>query len=351
MLERVLTPEIAAHGVSQMLRAIRIFPLLLFSTGIMLFSTQADAQALNSAGVRWDPTNQASFFQPGPPGLVVRYNVESNTRTAEINIFNDFAGLQNVVVDCVTAGPEDTTLIAATLIFRNQSIQSRVLTYDARGQLSKAWDTGPQEVEAIAYSRDDDAVFVLGKGGVLERADAPEDPLLVEYSLDGQVLKSMVPAGVLKNRKDPFAAGSLVGQPVLRVTKNRISFYAPKNREAFTLERSNGNSAYMDISDSVSEFSTREGYHLAQTHHVDFTDNGDIVLELLLGKDNDPGHALDVVRVSLKTGAAESVREAFDDARFWFVGIENGRYLYLADGRHPYIQAPASQELVPLEAN
>jgi hypothetical protein len=269
---------IAADGASQMLRANRIFPLLFLSTITTLPGTQAGAQAMNSAGVQWDPTNQVVFFEPGPPGLVVRSSADGNGRSTEIDIFNDFAGLQNVYVDSATAGPESMSLIAATLGFGNQTIQSKVLTYDSSGQLLKVWDITPQRAEAIAYSRDDDAVFVLGEGGNSKGPGASDNALLVEYSRDGQLLKSMVPAGALKNRENPFAAGPLVGEPVLRVTKNRISFYAPKNREAFTLERTNGNSAHMDISDAVNEFSTKDGYHLVQTHHVDFTDSGDIVL-------------------------------------------------------------------------
>ena len=333
-----------------MFRAIHIVSLLLLSTEITLFGTRAGAQALNSAGARWDSTNQVLFFEPGPPGLLVRSDVDGNGRSAEIDIFKDFAGLQNIYVDSVTAGPEGTTLIAATLSFRNQTVQSRVLTYGASGQLLKTWDAAPQEVEAIAYSRDDDAIFILGEGGVPKGPEAPDNPVLVEYSRDGQLLKSMIPAGALKQSGDPFAAGSLTGEPVLRVTKNRISFYAPKNREVFTWDRTSGKSAYLDISDIVDEFSTKDGYRLAQTHHVDFTDGGDIVLELLLGKDTDLGYAIEVARVSLKTGATASVHKTFNDARLWFIGIENGEYLYLSDGQHLYIQSPASQELTPLDA-
>jgi hypothetical protein len=333
-----------------MLRAIHIVSLLLLSAGITFLSTGAGAQALNSAGARWDSTNQLLFLEPGQPGLVVRSNRDGNGHSAEIDIFNDFAGLQSVYVDSVTAGPEGTTLIAATLSFRDQTIQARVLTYGSSGQLLTAWDAAPQQVEAIAYSRYDDAIFILGEGGVRKGPEAPGDPVPIEYSRDGQFLKSMIPAGALKTCGDAFAASSLTGGPVLRVTKNRISFYAPKNREAFTWDRSNGKSTYLNISDIVEEFSTKDGYCLAQTHHVDFTDDGDIVLELLLGKDNDPGYAVDVVRVSLTTGAAASVHTTFNDARLWFVGIDDGGYLYLSGGQRLYIQSPASQQLTPLVA-
>jgi hypothetical protein len=333
-----------------MLRAIRRFSLLLLlETGITLFSAQAGAQALNSAGVRWDSTNQVLFFEPGLPGLVVRSHADGAGRRAEIDISKDFAGLQNVYVDSVTAAPEGTTLIAATLSFRNYTAQSMILTYDSSGQLLKTWDTMSQQVEAIAYSRDDDAVFVLGEGGAPNGPNAPLDPLLVEYSRDGRVLKSLIPAGMLRDGGDSLRASSQVGEPALRITKNRIYFYAPKNRETCIIERTKVGFAYWDISEVVADLSTEDGYHLVQTHHVDFSDDGDIVLELLLGNDSSHSYVLDLVRLNIETGEGASVHKSFNDARLWFVGIENGKYLYLADGKDLYIQPSAAQEPAPLD--
>ena len=333
-----------------MLRAIRVFSLLLLSTGITLLSTQAGAQALNSAGVRWDSTNQVLFLEPGLPGLVVRSDVDGNGHSTEIDIFKDFAGLQNVHVDGVTAGPEGATIIAAALSFRNQTAQSMILTYDSSGQLLKTWDTMSQQVEAIAYSRDDDAVFVLGEGGVPKGPNAPLDPLLVEYSRDGRVLKSLIPAGALRDGGNSFTASSQVGEPALRITKDRIYFYAPKNREACILERAKVGSAYLDVSEAVADLSTEDGYHLVQTHHVDFSDDGEIVLELLLGNDSSHSYALDVVRVNIESEEAASVHKTFNNAQLWFVGIENGKYLYLADGKNLFVQTPAAHEPAPLDA-
>ena len=87
----------------------------------------------------------------------------------------------------------------------------------------------------------------------------------------------------------------------------------------------------------------------AETHHVDFSDDGDIVLELLLGNDNSHSYMLDVVRVNIESGEAASVHKTFNDARLWFVGTENGKYLYLAGGKNLYIQSSAAQEPVPLD--
>ena len=51
-----------------------------------------------------------------------------------------------------------------------------------------------------------------------------------------------------------------------------------------------------------------DGYHLVQVHALDFTDDGDIVLELL--RSNDVDYTRDVVRINIKSGEAFSVRKA-----------------------------------------
>ena len=74
-------------------------------------------------------------------------------------------------------------------------------------------------MEAIAYSQDDDALFILGERSLPDGPYAPNYPLLVEYSRDGNVQKVMIPAGALKNGGDPSIQGGLVGETTLRVRK------------------------------------------------------------------------------------------------------------------------------------
>ena len=79
----------------------------------------------------------------------------------------------------------------------NANIRETILTYDSSGKLLKSWDPAPQCVEAIAYSKDDDAVFILGERSLPDGPYAPNYPLLVEYSRDGNVQKVMIPAGAV----------------------------------------------------------------------------------------------------------------------------------------------------------
>jgi hypothetical protein len=57
---------------------------------------------------------------------------------------------------------------------------------------------------------------------------------------------------------------------------------------------------------------------------------------------------LELVRIKIKTGEAASVHKTFKNGRLSFIGLKDGQYLYIADGKTLYISA-GTQEPVPLE--
>lgn len=115
---------------------------------------------------------------------------------------------------------------------------------------------------------------MLGDRDVRNAPDAPDYPLLVEFTRDGRVLKNMIPASTLKDHGDSFNQGGEIGQPAPKVTKDHIYFYAPTNREAVMCNRNGAVLAYRSISDIVDKIiSMEDGYQLARIHHVDFTDH------------------------------------------------------------------------------
>ena len=312
--------------------------------------TQAAAQEMKPTGLwHWDSTNQVLFFDNCSPGRLFRAYADGHQRGADIDITKDFPGIQDCYVVRSTAGPDGTTLIAPILNFgTNANIQQPILIYDSSGKLLKSWDPAPQYVEAIAYSKDDDALFILGARGLPEGPYAPNYPLLVEYSRDGNVQKVMLPAGALKNGGDPFHQGGLVGETTLRVTKDRVYFYAPTDREAVITDRNGLVLADRSISDIIEKISMEGGYHLVQVHALDFSDDGDIVVELL--RSNDIGYARDVVRINIKSGEAFSVRKALP-GEVWFVGIKDGQYVYIEKGQKLVIQSSEVQDPLPLASN
>jgi hypothetical protein len=333
-----------------MLRGSQFVALLLLAMAITLHNPPAVAQSLSPTGwPEWDSTNQVLFFSGSSPGSVVRAYVDSHQRGADIDIFKDFPGLQEANADSITAGPHGSTLIYATLEFGNRNVRELILTYDSVGQLVKSWDPAPQYVEAIAYSKDDDAIFVLGGRDLPTGPYAHNYPILIEHNRDGRALKTMAPASLLRDRDDSFNSSGQNGQPVLKVTKDRIYFYAPANHEVVMCDRDGIVLAYRSFSESIERISTEDGYHLVQTHRMDFAENGDLVAELLLSNDDHNTYLMEVVRLSVDTGEAVSVHKVSNSGRLWFVGMKkDDQYLYLESWRNLYTQSAAGQEPQPL---
>jgi hypothetical protein len=325
-------------------------PLLLILLGMLttICVPRAVAQAVDPTGLpAWDSTNQVLFFGYGvePAGLVRGY-VDAQQRGADIDISKESPGLQEVIVDGLTAGPDDTTLIAAILKYEGDDVRRAILTYNSSGRLLRTWDPTPQYADAIAYSKDDGAIVVLGDRDIRDGPNTPNYPLIVEYDREGRVLKSMVPAETLKDRGDSFWQGGEIGEPALKVTKDRIYFYAPTNREVVACDHNGVVLAYRSISDIVEKISTRDGNHLVQIHQVDFSDDGNIVLELLLS--DNWGYALEVFRINIKTGEAVAVHKAFNGTGLFFIGVKDGQYLYIENGRTLYVQSDENLQPIPL---
>lgn len=325
------------------------FQMLLVAVATFL-GTQAAAQELRPTGLpQWDSTNQVLFFADCRAGSVVRAYADGHQRGADIDIRKDFPGIQECYADSLTAGPDGTTLIAATLNFGERKIEQPILTYDSSGKLLKTWDPAPQYVEAIAYSKEDDALFILGGRDLPDGPYAPNYPLLIEYSRDGSVQKVMIPAGALKDGGDSFHQGGQFGETTLRVTKNQVYFYAPTNREAVITNRNGVVLADRSISDIIEKISMEDGYHLVQIHALDFSDEGDIVLQLL--RSNDIDYTVDVFRINIKSGEAVAVHKSLNGAPLDFVGLKDGQYVYIEKGQRLVIQSAEAQEPLPLASN
>jgi hypothetical protein len=326
------------------------FSLLFAAIGIC--TPQVLPQTVDCRGLpQWDSSNQVLFCVNGAPNIPIRSYVAKSQRGADIDISKDSPDLREYYGTSVTAGPNGTTFISTILNFGDHKIREVILTYDAAGRLLNTWSPAPQFAEALAYSKEDDALFVLGGRNVSNAPDTSDYSLLVEYTSNGHVLRGMVPASSLNAGGDFFNQNGEVGQPALRVTTSAIFFYAPTAREAVMLDRTGVILARRNLKEIVDRLSTEDGYHLAQTHAVDFSDDGCIVLELLLGNDSSGQWGFEVVRINVKTGESVLVRKALhSDSRLSFVGLKDGKYLYLENSSSLYIQSAVADEPVPYDA-
>jgi hypothetical protein len=331
-------------------RARPLNSLLFLATAATLLSTQAAAQEVRPTGLpQWDSTNQVLFFNDCRAGSAVRAYADGHQRGADIDIRKDFPGIQECYVETLTAGPDGTTLIAVVLNFGNDNIQQPILTYDSLGKLLRSWDPAPQYVEAMAYSKEDDALFILGGRDLPHGPYAPNYPLLIEYSRDGRVLKVMIPAGALKDGGDSFHQGGQFGETSLRVTKNQVYLYTPTNREAVITDRNGVVLADRSLTDIIEKIGMEDGYHLVQIHALDFSDEGDIVLQLL--RSNGIDYTVDVFRINIKSGEAVAVHKSLNGAPLQFVGLKDGQYVYIEKGQKLVIQSAEAQEPLPLTSN
>jgi hypothetical protein len=80
---------------------------------------------------------------------------------------------------------------------------------------------------------------------------------------------------------------------------------------------------------------------------VDFNDVGDIVLELLLAHDHDSALEVVLYHINVKTGESATVRKEFLGPALEFIGVKDGRYLYL-DGRNLDLQSSEAPDPIPL---
>ena len=80
-----------------------------------------------------------------------------------------------------------------------------------------------------------------------------------------------------------------------------------------------------------------DGFHLVQIHAKDFSDDGDVVLGLL--RSNDVDYSVDVFRINIKTGEAVTVRKDLNGGQLEFLGLKDGRYLYIDRSRTSHYSA------------
>ena len=137
---------------------------------------------------RWDGTHKVLFFGAGiipTKERPIHAYANGIQRGSDIEIFKDFPGIEQVIVDDISAGPNGSTVIAGVLQFGSGNNRDVILTYDSSGALRSTRD--PKPCWNVAVVADDNSnVFALGS-----RSDENERnaryPLLTRYTPDGGV--------------------------------------------------------------------------------------------------------------------------------------------------------------------
>jgi hypothetical protein len=328
------------------LRAIRIasVPLLLTLT----FASTSHGQRSCSEGLpRWDSSNQTLFCVEGS-GRVHRIFTGSAGADLKIDMLRELRNARAAYVDGVTESSDGKVIVAATVIGDKRRPRGVVLTYTQFGMLESSWTNVKLSASAIAYAADSNSVLVLGESHWEPWIGGPDGHLLIEYAPDGTVIREMLDHKTFAN-EDPLNMGSEVGIASLRVTPDRIYVYAPDGQEAVALARNGDVLQHRRIGDAVKKLAEAGGFRLVQTHAVDFDEDGNVLVDLLIWNEDSAEARMRVLRVNLASGESGIVHESVGPEFQSFVGVKDGRsYLYSGRDGALFVQTPSEQTTVPL---
>jgi len=105
-------------------------------------------------------------------------------------------------------------------------IKSLLLTYDAKGTLTKVWDVAPRHHFHLAVDKGGN-IFALG----LSDSSASDYPLLVEYSSESKVIRQFLPANTFKYGDSIISSPSGNGTNQMFIAGGAILIWIAQNRE------------------------------------------------------------------------------------------------------------------------
>src|SRR5271169_6226038 len=141
--------------------------LLILAVAIMMAigcQSQQIPPDLLLRSTRWDGTHKVLFFGGGviaTKETPIRAYANGMQRGSDIEILKDFADIEHVIVNDISAGPNGSTVIAGVLQFKSGIIRDVILTYESSGALRAIWATEPYYNVAVVAD-DYGNVFALG---------------------------------------------------------------------------------------------------------------------------------------------------------------------------------------------
>lgn len=313
----------------------RLTGIAVFMVIVALTCAAQDITDEPSRPMVWDGTHGVAFFGTGgvsPSNLPIRsYTADGTKRTSDINIFKDFPGLQQVVVDDAGAGPDDVTVIAAVLNFGESKLRHVILTYTRSGELAKVWDTAPYYPDAVAVDSDG-SVYALA-----DRLDVGTDsvhPLLIHYSADGKVIQQGLPSSKLAGGgmsvDSTIEPGANYSRPVLTIQHDRLLIYAPTSREIVICDRSGEVSRVIPLAPILEQVAKEDGVDRIGIAGIGFGTSEALVVfwEATTQQTRELFTARLLNVENLRTTTLLSTA-----ARMWtLLGINQNRWLYLQRG-------------------
>lgn len=234
---------------------------------------------------RWDGTHKVLFFGAGiipTKERPIRAYANGIQRGSDIEIFKDFPGIEQVIVDDISAGPNGSTVIAGVLQFGSGNNRDVILTYDSSGALRSTWDAEPYWNVAVVAD-DNSNVFALGS-----RSDENERnaryPLLTRYTLDGGVADQGLYSTNFREGSDAIDAiddNDLMAHPVLMLWQDKLLVFAPTANEVLVCTLSGAIVTRRSLREVLLAIARTDNVAEASIHELMFADETHVILNLI----------------------------------------------------------------------
>jgi hypothetical protein len=262
--------------------------------------------------------------------------VKPDGRTVAVRPLEDLPGAQGVTIWDVAEAPDGGIVFCATVEYapphtKPMPLKALVLTYNGFGQLTRFWDVLPYEHDRIAVDGRGE-VFALGQ----KVADATDYPLLVKYSLDGEVLGTFLPASMFSIGDRVLDFGSPNGDPEMLVHGEELVIWLGPTQELLRLSLAGRVLARDSLENALKSLASETGSKRSKVEHLGLRPDGGVVAQIQLWPPDGSHVGLRTVMVlfsSDRTAARpiSSIMEANQSGRFLGVA-EDGNLVFLEAG-------------------
>jgi len=231
--------------------------------------------------LRWDGSNSVMFLGAGllqksdPP---IRAYANGIQRGPDLDIFKDFPGLSDLIVDDVTAGPNGSTLAAVVLRFSEKSVRHVILTYDSDGALKEIWDTEPYYHLAIVADPNGN-VFALGNR-LDDDPTKPSYPLLIEYDHSGNILHEGLQSLVFPMGATGINESGRIRGPSLLLRGQHIIVYAPEANDILVCGVDGMIKSRVNVSDVLERIKKQDKTKRLVLEDVFLVDDNTVILDI-----------------------------------------------------------------------
>lgn len=308
--------------------AIFCYSIALACSAPLCFSQQYKFDALNEpkgdSGYEavWDARLERVIFHrdtsdPALPAI----KIVGNDEITSIYPLKDFPGANFIDIWAVSGSPSGDIVASVILGYaprhdkKSALNKSLLLTYDKAGTLRKVWDIDPYHHHYVAVDSSGNA---YGFGD----ADATSDdyPLLIKYTLDGNVEFETFKSGQFPMKDDVIVAASANGTNALFAKNGRVYLWIAATYVLYTFATDGHLVEKTSLDKTINELeSTHNSKALVSA--VDVDSHGQVVVEAVLFPAAEGQIASGIFQLTEDGSIARWVQPLSNDSNHRFLGL------------------------------